>query len=234
MEEHQSTRSIMERNISTKSVDVRLKSPFTAVIAGPTGSGKTRLLVDFIAASSSIADPPPENIVYCYDVWQPIFEELRSQGVQLHNGMIDVEELKGAGNSWLIIDDLMNEVVGGKRGEKNSGSDDLYTKHSHHYNISVFFVVQNVFLKNMRTISLNTHYFFLGKNPRDRTVVSRLASQAFPGKVPYVTEAFADATENPYSFMLMDLRPETPDNMRLIGNYGRDNADPMVIYSPTV
>ena len=48
----------------------------------------------------------------------------------------------------------------------------------------------------------------------------------------YVTEAFADATKNPYSFMLMDLRPETPDNMRLIGNYGRDNADPMVIYSP--
>ena len=60
--------------------------------------------------------------MYCYDVWQPIFEELRSQGVQLHNGMIDVEELKGAGNSGLIIDDLMNEVVGGKRGEKNSGS----------------------------------------------------------------------------------------------------------------
>ena len=86
----------------------------------------------------------------------------------------------------------------------------------------------------MRTISLNTHYFFLGKNPRDLTVVSRLASQAFPGKVPYVTEAFADATENPYSFMLMDLRPETTDNMRLIGNYGCDNADTMVIYSPTV
>ena len=94
-----------------------------------------------------------------------------------------------------------------------------------------FFVVQNAFLKNMQKISLNTHYFFLGTNPRDRTVVCRLESQAFLGKVAYVTEAFADATENSYSFILTYLRLS---NMRLIGNYGCDNANPMVIYSPTV
>ena len=52
---------------------------------------------------------------------------------------MDVEELKGEGNSWLIIDNLMNEVVSGKREGRNGGSDDLYTKHSHPYNISVFF-----------------------------------------------------------------------------------------------
>ena len=73
------------------------------------------LLVDHIATSSNIADPPLENILYCFDVWQPIFEQLKSQGVQLHNGMIDVEELKGKGRSWLVNDDLMNEVVGGKK-----------------------------------------------------------------------------------------------------------------------
>ena len=62
MVKHQSIRSIMERNISTKSIDVQLNSPFTAVIAGPTGSGKTRLLVDLIAASIQIADPPPDSM----------------------------------------------------------------------------------------------------------------------------------------------------------------------------
>ena len=70
--------------------------------------------------------------MYCYDVWQPIFEELKSQGVQLYNEMIDVEKLKGEGNLWLIIDDHMNEVVGGKRGERNGVSDDPFTKHSPH------------------------------------------------------------------------------------------------------
>ena len=62
---------------------------------------------------------------------------------------------------------------------------------------------------------------------------SHLASQAFPGKVPHVTKTFAGATDNPYFFMLTDLQPDIPDNIRLIGNYGRDNADPMVIYSPS-
>ena len=101
--------------------------------------------------------------MYCYDVWQKIFEELKSQWVQLHNGIIDVEELKREGKLWLMIDDLMNEVVGGKRGKKNGGSDDLYTKHSHHYNISVFFVVQNVFLRNMRKFFLTHTVSFWGK-----------------------------------------------------------------------
>ena len=55
----QLVRSVMEQNISAKLVDVQLTSPFTAVIAGPRGSGKTRLLVNLIAASDSIADPPP-------------------------------------------------------------------------------------------------------------------------------------------------------------------------------
>ena len=114
----QLVRSVMEQNISAKLVDVQLTSPFTAVIAGPRGSGKTRLLVNLIAASDSIADPSPKSIVHCYDVWQPVSEELRSQGVQLHNGMIDVEELKREGTSWLIVDGVMNEVVIAKKGGK--------------------------------------------------------------------------------------------------------------------
>ena len=63
----------MEQNISTESVDVRLKITFTAVIAGPTSSGKTQQLVDLIAASDSIADPPPQRVVYCYNIRQTVF-----------------------------------------------------------------------------------------------------------------------------------------------------------------
>ena len=43
-----------------------------------------------------------------------------------------------------------------------------------------------------------------------------------------MSEAFVDATANPYFFMLMDLMTESPDNMRLIENYERDNADLML------
>ena len=78
-------------------IDVQLMSPFTAVISGPTGSGKTELLVDLIGASEGMANPAPQWIVYCYDVWQTVFEELESRGVRFHHEMINAEELTEEG-----------------------------------------------------------------------------------------------------------------------------------------
>ena len=45
----------------------------------------------------------------------------------------------------------------------------LFTKECHHRNISVMFIVQNLFgkKKEQRTISLNSHYLVVFKNPRD-------------------------------------------------------------------
>ena len=45
----------------------------------------------------------------------------------------------------------------------------LFSRESHHRNISVILILQNLFHqgKYCRDISLNTHYFFLFKNPRD-------------------------------------------------------------------
>jgi len=61
----------------------------------------------------------------------------------------------------LIIDDLMSET--------NQLVADIFTKISHHRNISVIYMTQNIFDKNKyaRTISLNAHYLVLFKNPRD-------------------------------------------------------------------
>jgi len=48
----------------------------------------------------------------------------------------------------------------------------MFTKISHHRNVSVVYLTQNVFDKNKyaRTISLNAHYLVLIKNPRDASV----------------------------------------------------------------
>jgi hypothetical protein len=48
----------------------------------------------------------------------------------------------------------------------------LFTKKSHHRNISVMYIEQNLFHKgkNHRTISLNAHYMVLFKNPRDEAL----------------------------------------------------------------
>lgn len=201
--------------VDARLVDVRLAAPATAIVAGPTGCGKTRLLADLISMADTIAAVEPTEIVYCYGMWQDAFEEMK--GVRFHRGMADVEETfpNDGANRWLIIDDLMQEA------SKGGELDALFTKLSHHLNITVFLVVQNFFLKSLRTVSVNSHYFFLGKNPRDTSSVLNLAKQMAPGNTARFVEAYKDATRDPYSFLFVSARQETDDAVRLLKNYGR-------------
>lgn len=206
-------------------VDVRLKSPFTAMIVGPTGSGKTVEVMRLINNSALIATPPPKEIIYCYGVWQKAFEELPMTNITFHEGLIDIKnEIKRDGNNrWLIIDDLMEETAG--KTETNA----IYTKYSHHLDISVIFIAQSFFRKEQRIMSLNSHYFFLFKNPRDSAFVSHLGQQAFRKKSAYLEEAYKDATTKPFSYLLIDLKQQTDERVRLIGGFNSAN---MIAYAP--
>ena len=93
----------------------------------------------------------------------------------------------------------------------------LFTKGSHHKNLSVILLLQNLFYngKETRNISLNTHYIVLFKNPRDNTIVTSLAKQMYPGNVKYLQEAFNDATKEPYHYLFLDLKPYTNETYRV-------------------
>ena len=62
----------------------------------------------------------------------------------------------------------------------------LFTRGSHHRNLSVIYIVQNVFHqgKGSRSISLNSHYLVLFKNPRDKLQVLTLAKNTCIPGVP--------------------------------------------------
>ena len=77
--------------------------------------------------------------------------------------------------------------------------------------------MQNLFPKNKesRTISLNSQYIVVFKNPRDVSQMNTLAKQMYPGRVKFVQEAFADATSTPYGYILVDLKQDTPEDLRL-------------------
>ena len=78
-----------------ETMDAQLQSPFTALVVGPTGYGKTELLLSFIANAERVANPRPVEIDYCRGKWQERFGELT--GVNINKGMIDVEERYKAG-----------------------------------------------------------------------------------------------------------------------------------------
>ena len=101
----------------------------------------------------------------------------------------------------------------------------LFTKLSHHRNVSVVFVTQNLFHRNrhVRTMNLNTHYVVLFKNPRDAGQVAIMARQMYPRKSNFVVEAFRDATREPYGYLLIDPKPETDDRYRFRTNIFPDD-----------
>ena len=114
----------------------------------------------------------------------------------------------------VVIDDLMHELSNDPR------ITSLFTKGSHHRNLSVIFILQNIFHhgKELRDMSLNCHYLVLFKSPRDSSQVNHLAKQMLPGHVKYMQEALQDVTKLPYGYLLCDLKPETPNDFRLRSN----------------
>ena len=191
-------------------MSLAFKHPFTAIVAGPTSCGKTRFVFRLIEHASRMIDPPPSKIVYCYGEYQQLFSEYRH--VEFNHGRPSLDDFDGKQTVLLVLDDLMNEV------DQTVAS--LFTKGSHHRNVSVVFLTQNLFSKNKfaRTISLNAHYMILFKNPRDASQFAHLARQMYPNKSQFAVEAYKDATREPYSYLLIDLRPEQDETLRLRSN----------------
>ena len=127
--------------------------PFTATVSGPISCGKSSFAIRFIKHTYQIMSPQPSSIMWCYGAYQLVFETL--PGVKFHKGIPDVSQL--VDGSLLILDDLMQEA--------NDQVTQIFTKFSHHRNISVMFLTQNLFHKNVRSITLNSHYLFCSKTP---------------------------------------------------------------------
>jgi len=66
--------------------------------------------------------------------------------------------------------------------------------------------------KFARTMSLNAHYMDLFKNPRCQSVCELRETDV--SKV----DAYKDSSREPYSYLLVDLRPEQDDDLRLRTN----------------
>ena len=105
-----------------------------------------------------------------------------------------------------IIDDLMESTSG------NQLVENLFTN-GRHLNLSVVFISQNLFYtgKKCRTISLNSTYIVVFKNPRDETRIDHLACHMFPSKPKFLQAAYEEETENPYRYLFLDFHPNSPE-----------------------
>ena len=188
-------------------MDSRLAQPFTCIISGPTGSGKSVFTLKLIEHAQEIISPPTERILFCYGEYKQIFDNYLE--VEFHDGLPEVSSFYGKKRTLLVMDDLMTST--------DDRVVDIFTKISLHRKLSVVYLTQNLFYKNKqtRTFSFNSHYIVLFKKARDATQMANLARQMYSGKSAFMIEAFKNATSAPNGYLLIDLTPETDDKLRL-------------------
>ena len=194
------------------------QNPFSMMVTGPSQSGKTEWTSKLLL--SPLIQPPPECILWCFGQWQPLYEELQKRipyiefvhGIpdHLHNPQI----INAGTRNLIILDDLMTELKCDQR------IADLFTKGSHHRNISIVYLTQNVFPqgKACRDIALNTQYLVLFNNPIDRQQVATLARRIYPSTSVTFMKRFAEATSRPYGYLAVDLKSSTSEQDRLRTN----------------
>lgn len=192
-------------------MDVRWRVPFTALLAGSTGCGKSTFVRRFLSNIDQMTDQLINQIIWCYSVDMQDFQDsITDSRITFHRGLPNMDEFSAeSGPKLIILDDMMTEM--------DKRVVDLFTKFSHHKNISTFFITQNLFHKGkeMRDISLNSHYIVTFKNPRTKSQFSYMARQLNPKNVKFLEEAYEDATKLPYGYLLVDCHQTTDENLRI-------------------
>ena len=174
---------------------------------------------------------PIKAIYYCYSVDQPLFEEMKNAipRITFYKGLPTAAELETwhmnePGDKILCIDDMMSESA------KSKDVVEIYCKYAHHYNFFCFLISQNAFCpgREFRTISLNTHYFFLFRNNRDLMQIEMLGRQIFGskmtggqksgGQLKYFLDSFEKATSQKFRCLLVDLSPHSDPTYKLRTN----------------
>jgi energy-coupling factor transporter ATP-binding protein EcfA2 len=196
---------------------IPLRHPTTVLVAGPTGCGKTEFVYKLLTTREAI-QPTPQRIIFIYSEWQPAYDRMKQalkntiEFVKDYEPKPLYESISPTTRNMLVLDDQMDS-----ENMKGNTLCKFFTQGSHHRNLTVLYIVQNLFNqdKSMRTVSLNSHYLVLFKNPRDMTQIRSLAQQMYPKQAWFLVDAFDDATSKPFSYILLDLRSDTPDEIRV-------------------
>lgn len=209
--------------------DLRLKTPFSMIVASPSKSGKSTLVCKLLARSKTYFDVSPSRIVYFYNMWSPTFEEWsdKVENLEFVRGMCTrdwiEENCASQPNVTVILDDQAMNIT--------KDISEIFAVASHQYHINFIFLAQNLFTKNkfFRDASINATYIIVGKNPRDQSSIRYLAQQMLPSRSKEIMEAYLTATAKPYTHLLLDFGQSTPEHLRLRSNILGENQ-PMSIY----
>jgi hypothetical protein len=109
----------------------------------------------------------------------------------------------------IVLDDLMDSAYSTKVSE-------LFTKGSHHRNISLVLITPNVFQQgpSTRDISLNSKYIVVFNNPIDKIQIVHLARQIHPENISSFHKKYLEVCKDPHAYLFLDLTQSINDLLR--------------------
>lgn len=202
----------------------QFKHPFTMIVAGPSGSGKTTFTTTLLENLIVYVHPRIQRIIWCYAESNAIPERVKTQlntPISFHQGIPEKFENPLNVPTLIILDDLMQEA-------NSTRVCELFTKGSHHRNLSVILITQNFFHQGSRCrdISLNAKYVVIFKNPRDKLQFQYLARQIHPENPKEMLRIYKEATEKPHGYLLLDLTQDAHHLLR----YRTNIFDHCIVY----
>lgn len=186
------------------------------MVSGPSGCGKTTFINQLLENISWMIYPKIEKIIWCYSENNAI-PNLNFDDIKYVQGIPEVIDNVTNKRILVILDDLMDA--------DSSKISELFTKGSHHRNISVVLITQNIFHKGVhsRDISLNTKYLIVFKNPRDQQQFQYLARQIYAENSRDLLKIYKEATTKPHNYLLIDLTQEVNEILRFRTNIFNNN-----------
>lgn len=148
-----------------------------------------------------------DRIIWCYALESSI-PQIESIDEYV-KGVPSITENETNEKKLYILDDLASEA-------DSEEISNLFTRNSHHLNISVILLSQNLYQKgsHTRTISLNAKYLVVFKQPRDSSQIGFLARQMAQSNSKEIIRIYNEATKRPHGYLLFDFTQDCNELLR--------------------
>lgn len=230
--------------------DPRLRSPFSMLVIGSSQAGKTTMVLDLIERRAEVIDTPIDKVIYVYSEFQEKFKRFmeKNPDVLFTTDYSDIDKYTDEGKKCLIVfDDKFVDL----QKKDNSYITHWFVAGSHHKGCCVIVLLQQLFAKNLRAVSLNAKYLALYPSPRDSQqyyVLGRylnilnfcafnyfipiffLGRQMLPKNSLFLINCLEDATKKQYRYLFIDLSTDTDNRFRFRNSIFP--SDDLVIYVP--
>lgn len=229
----------------SKANDFYLRPNFSSIVCASSKAGKTELVRDLIKQWTHVVPESTISMVsFVYESWQPCYDEIiaslpENVIVETHVGVpqsndslptpdeVETNQYLGHPNRplcrlgstvhgddechILVLDDILNGQT------KNTFLTQLFSVFAHHYKISTFLIVQQLYNNTAlnRSLTANVEHILLLRSAVASGTLRALQNQYFSGQPQYLSSAYRKIVARGGNYIHIDLTSLCNDNRRV-------------------